>query len=88
MSCTDDWRPYQQLLDEHPDVFHGINKRETVGIERNNSDNRHWFARFHRCTKVVSRSAHIVDITMAIFTKFRVNGNIELLCNWCLSLLS
>jgi hypothetical protein len=30
----------------------------------------------------------IVDITMAIFAKFRVNGSIELLRNWRLSLLS
>ncbi|WLT37769.1 IS1 family transposase [Synechocystis sp. B12] len=85
---TDDWRPYQQLLDEHPDAFHGISKRETVGIERNNSDGRHWFARFHRRTKVVSRSAYMVDITMAIFAKFRVSGNIEPLHNWRFSLLS
>ncbi|QHV00267.1 IS1 transposase, partial [Synechocystis sp. CACIAM 05] len=55
---------------------------------RNNSDNRHWFARFHRRTKVVSRSAHMVDITMAIFAKSRINGNIELLRGWHLSLLS
>jgi insertion element IS1 protein InsB len=30
----------------------------------------------------------MVDITMAIFAKFRVNGNIELLQDWHLSLLS
>jgi IS1 family transposase len=29
---TDDWRPYQQLLDEHPDAFHVISKRETTQI--------------------------------------------------------
>ncbi|MBE9195207.1 IS1 family transposase [Synechocystis sp. LEGE 06083] len=86
--CTDDWKPYQQLLDEHPDGFHVISKRETVGIERNNSDNRPWFARFHRRTKVIPKSAYMVEITMAIFAKFRVNGSIELLRNWRLSLLS
>jgi insertion element IS1 protein InsB len=65
-----------------------ISKKEKVGIERNNSDNRHWFLRFHRRTKVVSRSAQMIDITMAIFAKFRVNGDIELLRDWRLSLLS
>ncbi len=86
--CTDDWRPYQQLLEEHPDAFHVISKKETVAIERNNSDNRHWFARFHRRTKVVSKSVHMVDLTMALFARFRVNGSIDLLRNWRLSLLT
>jgi insertion element IS1 protein InsB len=31
--CTDDWKPYRELLDEHPDAFHVITKSETVGIE-------------------------------------------------------
>lgn len=86
--CTDDWKPYQQLLEEHPDAFHVISKKETVAIERNNSDNRHWFARFHRRTKVVSKSVHMVDLTMALFARFRVNGSIDLLRNWRLSLLT
>ncbi len=86
--CTDDWKPYQQLLDNHPDAFHVISKKETVAIERNNSDNRHWFARFHRRTKVVSKSVRMVDLTMALFAKFRVNGCIDLLRNWRLTLLT
>lgn len=86
--CTDEWKAYGQLLEEHPDAFHVSSKSETVGIERNNSDNRHWFARFHRRTKVVSKSAYMVDITMALFAKFRVNGSIDLLRDWRLSLLS
>ena len=45
-------------------------------------------ARFHRRTKVVSRSVHMVDIAMAIFAKCRVNANIKSLRNWRLSLLS
>ena len=85
--CTDDWKPYQQLLEKHPEAFHVISKKETVGIERNNSDNRHWFARLHRRTKVVSKSERMVELTMALFAKFRVNGSIDLLRNWRLSLL-
>jgi hypothetical protein len=53
-----------------------------------NSDNCHWFARFHRKTKVVSRSEEMVDLTMALFAKFRVNGTIHLLRDWKLALLS
>jgi insertion element IS1 protein InsB len=30
--CTDDWKPYQQLLEEHPDAFHVISKKETTQI--------------------------------------------------------
>ncbi|RFP58991.1 MAG: IS1 family transposase, partial [Limnothrix sp. CACIAM 69d] len=39
-------------------------------------------------TKVVSKSVHMVDLTMALFAKFRVNGTIDLLRNWRLALLS
>lgn len=74
--CTDDWKPYQELLDKHPGAYHVVTKSETVAIERNNSDNRHWFARFHRRTKVVSKSREMVDLTMALFARFRVNGDI------------
>jgi len=86
--CTDDWKPYQQLLDKHPGAFHVISKKEPTAIERNNSDNRHWFARFHWRTKFVSKSLHMVDLTIALFAKFRVNGTIYLLRNWRLALLS
>ena len=86
--CTDDWKPYRELLENHADAFHVITKSETVGIERNNSDNRHWFPRFHRKTKVVSRSLEMVDLTMALFAKFRVNGTINLLRNSKLALLA
>ena len=85
--CTDDWKPYQQLLDKHPEAFHVISKKETVAIERNNSDNRHWLARFHRRTKVVSKSVQMVDLSMGLFARFRVNGTIDLLRNWRLALL-
>jgi len=45
-------------------------KAETHGIERNNSQQRHWFARFRRRTCVVSRSWYMVDITMALFAQY------------------
>ena len=86
--CTDDWKPYQELLSQHPDAYHVITKSETIAIERNNSDNRHWFARFKRKSKVISKSKEMVDLTMGLFTKFRVHGTIYLLRNWRLALLT
>jgi IS1 family transposase len=48
---------------------------ETHGIERNNFRQHHWFARFGRKTCVVSRSLQMVDLTMALYAKFWVNGS-------------
>jgi IS1 family transposase len=45
-------------------------KAETHAIERNNSQQRHWFARFRRRTCVVSRSIEMVDLTTALFAWF------------------
>ena len=45
-------------------------KAQTHGIERNNSQQRHWFARFRRRTCVVSRSVEMVHLTMALFAWF------------------
>jgi insertion element IS1 protein InsB len=59
-------------------------KAETVALERNNSRQRHRFARFRRKSIVVSKSKEMVDLTMALFAKFHVNGSMMEL----LSLLS
>jgi len=87
--CTDDWATYaKQLGLQCPEAHHVITKAETVAIERNNSDNRHWIGRFHRKTKIVSKNEEMVDLSMALFARFRVNGTIDLLRNWRLSLIS
>ena len=52
-------------------------KQGTVAIERNNSRQRHWFARFRRKSFVVSKSWRMVDLTMALFARFHVNGKRE-----------
>ena len=52
-------------------------KKGTVAIERNNCRQRHWFARFKRKSIVVSKSLHMVDMTMALFARFHVNGKRE-----------
>ena len=52
-------------------------KDKTDGIERNNGRQRHWFARFHRRSIVVSKAIWMVDVTMALFARFRVNGSLR-----------
>jgi insertion element IS1 protein InsB len=49
-------------------------KGGAVGIERNTCRRRHRFARFKRKSIVVSKSLHMVDVTMALFARFHVNG--------------
>jgi len=71
---TDHWKVYPMEISEN-DLFQG--KAGTVAIERNNCRQRHWFARFRRKTIVVSRSLRMVELTMALFAKFHVNGCIE-----------
>ncbi|MYB96084.1 IS1 family transposase [Candidatus Poribacteria bacterium] len=47
-----------------------------IRIERNNYLMRHGFGRFKRKSIIVSKSVERVDLTIALFAKFRVNGNI------------
>ena len=68
---SDHWEAYAELI---PPEYLIQTKAETHGIERNNSRQRHWFARFRRKTCVVSRSLKMVDLTMALYAKFWVNG--------------
>jgi IS1 family transposase len=65
--CTDRWESYAELIPPEKLVQ---TKAETPAIERNNGQQRHWFARFRRRTCVVSRSVEMVDVTMALFAKF------------------
>ena len=54
----DYWKPYAEII---PKELLLQNKKYTHSIERNNSHQRHWFARFRRKTYVVSRSLEMVD---------------------------
>ena len=47
----------------------------THAIERNHCRQRHWFGRFKRKSIIVSKSKEMVDLTMALFARFWVNGN-------------
>jgi hypothetical protein len=54
----------------------------------NNSNTRHWFARFRRKSKVVSKSLEMVELTMALFARFHVNGDMDMLIRWTKSLIT
>ena len=71
---TDHWDVYSKLI---PADKLKQSKSETVAIERNNSRQRHWFARFRRKSIVVSKSLEMVDLTMSLFARFHVNGKPE-----------
>jgi insertion element IS1 protein InsB len=61
-----------------------MSKTGTGRIERNHCRQRHWFGRFKRKSIIVSKSQEMVDLTMALFAKFWVNGNqAELLALLC-----
>jgi insertion element IS1 protein InsB len=53
-----------------------MSKAHTEGIERNHCRQRHWFGRFKRRSIVVSRSREMINLTMALFAGFRVNGEV------------
>jgi IS1 family transposase len=53
-----------------------MSRTRTDGIERNHCRQRHWFGRFKRGAIIVSKSKDMVDLTMALLTRFRVNGDV------------
>ncbi len=57
------------------DLYLIINLPKTL-IERNNCRMRHWFGRFKRKSIIVSKSLEMVNITIALFARFRVNGDV------------
>lgn len=72
--CADEWKVYAQEIPEER-LIQG--KGGTVALERNNGRQRHWFARFRRKSIVVSKASRMVELTMALFARFHVNGNVE-----------
>jgi len=72
--CTDFWKGFSSLI-SFAKLIQG--KAFTYKVEQNNSRARHWFARFRRKSLVISRSLEMVDLTMALFAKFRVNGTLN-----------
>jgi insertion element IS1 protein InsB len=70
--CTDRWATYASVIPQDNLVQ---SKATTHDIERNHCRQRHWFGRFKRKSIIVSKSKEMVDLTMALFAKFWVNGN-------------
>ena len=70
---TDKWQVYETVL---PASKHVQDKAETHRIERNNGRMRHWFGRFKRKPIIVSKSIEMVDLTIALLARFRVNGDV------------
>lgn len=60
---TDDWDVYRMII---PKNRHIIGKKNTVKIEQNNSNVRHYLARMTRKTKVVSKSILMIDLSLRI----------------------
>ena len=65
--CTDDWAAYAELIPPGR-LFAG--KEETQGIERDHARQRHWLARLHRRSIVVSKALRMVDASIALFARF------------------
>jgi IS1 family transposase len=72
VSCTDKWRTYASVISQEQLVQ---SKTTTHDIERNHCRQRHGFSRCKRQSIIVSKSQEMVDLTMALFAKFWVNGN-------------
>ena len=68
---ADHWESYAELISSELLIQ---TKRETHGVERNNFRQRHWIGRFRRKTCIVSRCAKMVDLTVSLFARFKVNG--------------
>ena len=67
---TDDWEGYHRLI---PDDQLFTGKDLTVPIEQDNSNIRHFLARFRRRTKVVSKVLEMVDLSLRIYYHFHDN---------------
>ncbi len=70
---TDNYRAYNDVIDNTKLVQ---NKQNTYKIEQNNALQRHWLGRFRRRTVIVSKSVEMVNASIALFQRFRVNGEI------------
>jgi insertion element IS1 protein InsB len=70
--CTDQWGTYTSVIPQDKLMQ---SKTTTHGIERNHCRQRHWFGRFTRKSIIVSKSKEMVDLTMALFARFWVNGH-------------
>ena len=71
--CTDHWPVYAAVIPPERLVR---SKAGTAGIARNHGRQRHWCGRFKRKSIMVSKAKDMVELTMALFARFRVNGDV------------
>lgn len=72
MFCSDEYVVYTETIPKEQLLQ---TKSQTIYVEQNNGRQRHWFARFRRKSIVVSKTLEMIDVTMALFAKFHVNGS-------------
>ena len=82
---TDDWGGFYRIL---PEERHFIGKDLTFPIEATNSDIRHRVARFHRRSKVTSRSLAMVEASLDIYHHLQSKDNLDALLQPFLSFFS
>ena len=82
---TDDWEGYHREIPENQ-LYTG--KDLTFPIEQDNSNIRHFLARFRRRTKVVSKSEEMVAATLKLYHHYHDNPeNRKALCERFRSIL-
>ncbi len=81
---TDDWEGFHRLIPEGQ-LFTG--KDLTFPIEQDNSNIRHYLARFRRRTKVVSKCPIMVDLSLRLHHHLREPQNYAALASIFLSIL-
>ena len=64
---VDNWQTFTKVLTDNSER-HLIGKEYTYPIEQHNSNTRHYLARFHRRTKIVSRRKEMVAISIKLVT--------------------
>jgi insertion element IS1 protein InsB len=82
---TDDWEGFHRLSPADQ-LFTG--KDLTVPIERDNSNIRHYLARFRRRTKVVSKCPKMVDLSLRLHHHLRDPKNYAILAAVFLSIFT
>lgn len=82
---TDDWDGFHRLIPEDQ-LFTG--KDLTFPIEQDNSNIRHYLARFRRRTKVVSKCPKMVDLSLRLHHYLREPNNYAALAAVFLSIFT
>ena len=82
---ADDWAGYRRII---PVEQLRTGKHLTYSIEQDNSNIRHYLARFRRRTKVVSKSAEMVDLSLRLHHYYHQPKNFATLAAAFISIFS